>query len=1000
PPAKSVVKANLLESQTLLEGPDSAELLMGSYLDKLGLQQPTPALEGRDAPERTDRRPPVQTPPPALRPHPVRHVYPLLPTLLLQASPRPCHRDCGTSSSRFVMTPRRWHPLRQAGYSLPGVLPTVCRDGCPSKNIPLSSRHFKRVGGPVPVRIPALDRKRTRSAGAEQVISSALSSPPPDAPNSSAKDTVQSALQDRTKRTVGGEDQIFADGQESPRRCHDSGGTAHSALEPLVAKGVPASSVPEPEPLKRGSDSKSSENPLNKRSCSSCASSLASTYTCGIPIHSRNAITSSYSSTRGFSQLQKRRGPSSSHSSSRSQTQQRPAKKIRREEPGHHSRASTPPITDKESRGEKAADTTTWKEQNSWSSPSTPAALGRKRKFQLLPSRRGERLTLPPPPQLGYSVTAKDLDLEKKATFDWFNKLWGYTTDAASNYSSETPATMQPSFTFTPSPAETASSMTSLPDASSNPLLQSWNQMQNPPSLPSSPESARLAATQNHPSPMTHSLLAGMGFSQSGPFPDTTTDPTSTVVPMELDLASSAIPVTDTRSPVSLPPETLTKSQALSAPSSIPKQRFQFGMLSTPPSNPPSSSTLPKTTRPWVLTFQPIYSNRDLPPSVPYSAPFMYTTTRASAAITTPPLFIVPATAPSAVASISTAATSADPVFKPSFGHGLSSVRSRVSSTRSRPLTLHGPFCFGAHPASGDSFIPAKGSTFQVGKCTSKHASSTVTTSGFSSPLPVLFRWPSTQPAIATTMAVFSTPGSGVTSQSSSRGPISSLSGPLPLGTSAAPPASEDVEIDSLAAPTIPAFAATTENTRGGCRRAVFGPFLSGTLVVPPASEDVEMSEETPDHIATTSGFRATTQATSSGTSGSVFGPYTLAASAVPVGSRALGVSVSTPGSRSTSGDIGFGARQNRTMSTTTRSRGNLHHNFPGTPSRTSQVFSVASTPDNKPGFGATSSATFCQNTTTTAVGTSGSSLSYGASSTPNQGFVGGGLVVSLVPSL
>lgn len=42
-----------------------------------------------------------------------------------------------------------------------------------------------------------------------------------------------------------------------------------------------------------------------------------------------------------------------------------------------------------------AADATTWKAQNSWSSPPTPGSSGqRRRKIQLLPSRRGARLTL------------------------------------------------------------------------------------------------------------------------------------------------------------------------------------------------------------------------------------------------------------------------------------------------------------------------------------------------------------------------------------------------------------------------------------------------------------------------------------------------------------------------------------------------------------------------------------------------------------------------------
>lgn len=103
-------------------------------------------------------------------------------------------------------------------------------------------------------------------------------------------------------------------------------------------------------------------------------------------------------------------------------------------------------------------DTATGKQQSLWTSPPTPGSSGqRKRKIQLLPSRRGDQLTLvglvhpsqllvsgsqgrflqllgvgltclcslgqPPPPELGYSITAEDLDMERKASLQWFNKV-------------------------------------------------------------------------------------------------------------------------------------------------------------------------------------------------------------------------------------------------------------------------------------------------------------------------------------------------------------------------------------------------------------------------------------------------------------------------------------------------------------------------------------------------------------------------------------------------
>ena len=194
------------------------------------------------------------------------------------------------------------------------------------------------------VRFAPLDSKLTRSQLPEQIISSALSSPSTGAPDPCVKETVRSTLKERKKRRVEEEDQIFADGQENKRRCHASSRSGDSAFEVLVASGVSASLLPKPGSRKRGLNSQSSDDHLDKKSCTSSLSSLISTYTGRIP--------------------------SSSHHSS-----------------------STPLVTDKESQGEKVADTTTWKKQNSWNSPSTSGSLGqRKWNFQLLPFRQRDQL--------------------------------------------------------------------------------------------------------------------------------------------------------------------------------------------------------------------------------------------------------------------------------------------------------------------------------------------------------------------------------------------------------------------------------------------------------------------------------------------------------------------------------------------------------------------------------------------------------------------------------
>uniref|UniRef100_A0A2K6CIJ5 POM121 transmembrane nucleoporin C n=1 Tax=Macaca nemestrina TaxID=9545 RepID=A0A2K6CIJ5_MACNE len=1017
---------------------------MGSYLGKPGPPQPAPAPEGQDLRDRPGRRPLARPAPRSPQPHRVHHVYPSLPTPLLRPSGRPSPRDCGTLPNRFVITPRRRYPIHQAQYSCLGVLPTVCWNGYHKKAV-LSPRNSRMVCSPVTVRIAPPDRRFSRSAIPEQIISSTLSSPSSNAPDPCAKETVLSALKEKKKkRTVEEEDQIFLDGQENKRRRHDSSGSGHSAFEPLVANGVPASFVPKPGSLKRGLNSQSSDDHLNKRSRSSSMSSLTSAYTSGIPSSSRNAITSSYSSTRGISQLWKRSGPSSSPfsspASSRSQTPERPAKKIREEELCHHSSSSTPLAADKESQGEKVADTTPRKKQNS-NSQSTPGNSGqRKRKIQLLPSRRGEQLTLPPPPQLGYSITAEDLDLEKKASLQWFNKA--------------------------------------LEDKS---------------------ESAGAATTEAPSPPKTPSLLPALGLPQSG-LPGPLTSPSLDSKPpttlLGLIPAPSTVPATDTKSPPTLQGETAAKPQATSAPSPAPKQSFLFGTQSTSPSSPPtpaassaspmfkpifmappksekegptppgpsvtatapSSSSLPTTTSTTAPTFQPVFSSMGPPASLPLSAPFFkQTTIPTTAPTTTAPLFTGLATATSAVAPVTTASPSADSAVKPAFGFGVNSVSSSsVSTTTSTATATSQPFLFGAPQASAASFTPAMGSIFQFGKPPALPTTTTVTTfsqslptavptatsssasgfSAFGSTLTTSAPATSSQPTL--TFSNTSTPTFNIPFGSSAKSPLPSYPGANPqpafgaaegqppgpakpalapsfgssftFGNSAAPaPAAAPTPAPASTIKIVPAHVPTPIHpTFGGATHSAFGLKATTSAFGTPASSQPAFGSSTAVFsfgAATSSGFGATTQTASSGSSSSVFGsttpsPFTFGGSAAPAGSGSFGINVATPGSSTTSGAFSFGAGQSGTTATSTPFAGGLGQNALGTTSQSTPfAFNVGSTPESKPVFGGTATPTFGQNTPAPGVGTSGSSLSFGASSTPAQGFVGIGPFGSAAPS-
>ncbi|KAI5939907.1 Nuclear envelope pore membrane protein POM 121C [Manis javanica] len=226
------------------------------------------------------------------------------------------------------------------------------------------------------------------------------------------------------------------------KRCHDSSGSGHSAFKPEVADGVPAAFVPEPGPLKRGLSSQSSDGELCKRTCTSAMSCSKGMCTCGIRMSSRNAITSSYTSTGGISQLWKRRpsaSPFSSPASSRSQTPESPEKKMREEDGPQGSGSSAPPVN-KESQGEQ--DTTTWREQNSWDSPVTPSSSQPCRcKFPLVPSRRGIPLMLPPAPWIGRLITVEEYYQEKQAQSQWLKRIFEDKTSIISGFGAVTQTT-------------------------------------------------------------------------------------------------------------------------------------------------------------------------------------------------------------------------------------------------------------------------------------------------------------------------------------------------------------------------------------------------------------------------------------------------------------------------------------------------------------------------------------------------------------------------------
>ncbi|CAO2583168.1 Nuclear envelope pore membrane protein POM 121 [Lemmus lemmus] len=108
-----------------------------------------------------------------------------------------------------------------------------------------------------------------------------------------------------------------------------------------------------------------------------------------------------------------------------------------------------------------------------------PSSSGQhKHKIQLLPSQQGGQLTLSPSPELGYSITSEHLDMERKVSLQWFNKVMEDKTDDASTLVTETPPAANPPFTFTLPAVGPAASSAFLQAPSPNPLLESLEKMQ------------------------------------------------------------------------------------------------------------------------------------------------------------------------------------------------------------------------------------------------------------------------------------------------------------------------------------------------------------------------------------------------------------------------------------------------------------------------------------------------------------------------------------------
>ncbi|XP_056414627.1 nuclear envelope pore membrane protein POM 121 isoform X2 [Hyla sarda] len=438
--------------------PISLLLLMGSYLGK---EEPPARAIGRGTRDLKER---------LTRPN---------PTVLTPAR-RLSFRETPVVSNRTYMSPRRRYPTHQPQYSMPGSLPTVYLEGFPRKAV-LSPKHFQ-MRSPVTVKIARPDLNITRSPVLNSLLSPRLASPsaacaPPDP---CAKETVLNAIRESRKRINKDEEYSADRGIENKRRRQVSSGSGGSTSESPEVNGS-LSYVSKSDTLKRALNKHLLDETVNKRSRTSSNSSLSSCAMNGFTMPTHNAITSSFSSSRVLLQKRKRNCQNTSVISSpplsRSQTPDLSAKKAREEL--HDSSQSTPVKSDSRDQSGQFIETPSSKSSTLNSSVDNGSGGPRRKKVLLVCSGRGEQYPLPPPPVVGYNITSKDLDSEKKAFLQRLNKALEETADTiptSSAPSTVTTIAASPLFSLATA-SSTLTSQTST--VSSNPLLQSLAKMQN-----------------------------------------------------------------------------------------------------------------------------------------------------------------------------------------------------------------------------------------------------------------------------------------------------------------------------------------------------------------------------------------------------------------------------------------------------------------------------------------------------------------------------------------
>ncbi|XP_001094164.5 POM121-like protein 2 [Macaca mulatta] len=1016
------------EAKTLLEATDPASyLLMGSFLSKLGLSPSSPAQVRADLPERPTKRRPTQ---PLHQVHRVQFVH--------RAHPAPRYRPVRRSPNLDPANPTTWlaneawrrFPMKKSQNSTLGPLPSDWWETYLKRTI-WSLRHPRPIWSPVTIKITPPDERVSPSTSPEDVI--ALAEPPPSEEPSDpcSKETVLRALRECRKGKGRLEEPLFPEGLDSKRRSPE---TKPSAFKPLMKNGTLTSFVPRPGPLKRSLHSWSSDHSLTKRPSCSSMSSLASIYRGGPLSSKRNAISSSYSSSRNFSDPWKRSIPSVSFET--------PEWPIKKKKIDHRPYSSVPLVSDFESSGASGSSG----QQN--------------QKIPQLPSSPENLLSEIPLPQLGYAVSDEDLTLGKKTELQRSNNAREDTTEVTTDPVPETWLAIQPSLSLTPPSSETDLTQ------GANPQLQNLTKMQKSLGPLTSPQSTGEVTSVAHSPLKTPSLPTPPGCSQSELLPGTSPDSKPTATFIVLTPTSPTSPVTDTiwlpstfqadRSP--MPPDP-------PAPPTI--QSTLLGMVSSPTphlsaSAPPDATSAHLMLKPILgplhnseiggssyskisvtaaaslssslstqgtltPTFKPIFGSIDPLKTMPMIAPF--------SSKQTPPPFTHASThhfhglvkATTVVMPTTLASTSKDSVFKPPLDFGVVNVTGAIGNTYSVPSTCD-TFLLRTAQAFRADFTPATGFIFpphhrptiptvhtvtiftQVLSSAVQISprSSTANFRSVGSPLPastlVSTNWPASSPSVSSLTPAITSP---LGSSSRPPFPLSQGANPQPAfgatdgqkqGPSQpalTPSVSSSFLFGSSAValptpvptPAQPAFISTTQSALG--------------CLIPSASTSQTPASTWPGigsipagfpiSQASTTGFRIVIQTHQSGAFGSVFGsraprPFAFGGFVTPMDCDESGIRMTGPDMSSTSGAFSIGALPSGTTSTMIPYGKGWSQNTQGLPSHsTAFALGRASISARK------TMAPIAQSTPVPGQAKAGSSVDFGMPFPPAQGSVGRG---------